>query len=281
MRRPARIFCVLATAALVTGCFAVTDVNRFHETATGGSANFQDLRFTLRGATSHVGHFFEYRVIDANNFIQSRGMIDVMPGPDVTVFAARAVPKANGPYRLDFWSDKSGLSSYQGLGKDNLKAHAWRISPLADAVPDDGVVDVVYDHNTGFTDIDDLPVGTRNPSKSVGGDAVVHFKNMHRQMNRLLQLRVAESGSGHVIGVYRFPKLKAEAIDAKIPGVVDLDVDYVIDVYSDDNDNGTYDSPTVPGGDYGWRIARTSNNGFELDFDADKQPDHNVDVGAP
>ena len=285
MRRGRRFAVVALSAALGSGCFAATNVDRFHEAAEAGPRAYDDLKFTLRGATAHVGHFFEYRVIDANNFIQSRGMVEAMPSPDVTLFAPRAVPRTNGPYRIDFWSDKSGLSVYQGLGKDNKAAHAWRINPVTDipaqGSPDDGVFDIVYDHNTVFTDINEYPSGTPNPAKSVGGDAVVHFKNMHRHMEHLLQMRISESGTGHVIGIYRVAKLAKPDIDLRIPGVVDVDVDYMVDVYSDDNGNGQYDSPTVAGGDYGWRIPRTSNGSLELGFDPDQLPDHTVDVGPP
>jgi hypothetical protein len=56
--------------------------------------------------------------------------------------------------------------------------------------------------------------------------------------------------------------------------VVDVDVDYLVDVYSDDNGNGTYDNPAGAGGDYGWRIPRTSNGSLELSFDPNQLPDH-------
>ena len=59
-----RMILVMVVAATSTSCFAVTNLDRFD---TPPTANFTDLRFTMRGMKSHVNEYVEYRVVDATS----------------------------------------------------------------------------------------------------------------------------------------------------------------------------------------------------------------------
>src|SRR4051812_49224207 len=90
---------VLGGCASMSGCFAITDLDRFETRATT-SGNFTDVTFTVRGMTSHVAEFFEYRIIDANNTVQSRGIVMPLGDDHATITIPAAVPRQNGPYHL-------------------------------------------------------------------------------------------------------------------------------------------------------------------------------------
>jgi len=294
MRTTSFFFAALTAVALtpaVGGCSLVVDLERFHEKAPlvtqGANGEYQSLKLSLVAMKPHIGHMFEYRVVDANNMVQSRGVIKPLGPNDITVDVPLAVPKTNGPYRLDFYADVNNSGGYDGLGSVITNDHAWRIDPLADypagsVAPIDGVIQVTFTHNTSFTDIDQYPSGTPNKSKDTGLGAKVHVTGADTLHGKLLQIRVAETTTKHVVALYRINAMDAPAFDIAVPGCVDTGVDYNVDVYVDANGNGVYDDPSTGAGDLGWRIPVTSDAaGLAATIDATTTATANVDVGAP
>ncbi len=275
-------------------CSQVIDVDRFHERATTppastgstGNQQFRDLQLTFAGMKPHLAHTFEYRVIDANNLVQSRGIVTPLGAAEVTIFIPRAIPKSNGPYRLDFFADVNGSGGFDGIGSVISNDHAWRIEPLVDypagtVTPVDGLVQVMFTHSTSFTDIDSYPSGTPNKTKDTGLPAKVHLASLQGVAGKMLELRVAEKDTRHVVGLARFPAVSATTLDVTIPGVVDVSVDYEVDVYVDTNDNGVYDDPSKPAGDWGCRFGGSSTDtGLSLSADMSATVNE-VDVGKP
>ncbi|MGZ3421597.1 MAG: hypothetical protein ACXVEF_41165 [Polyangiales bacterium] len=270
------------------GCSQIVDVDRFHEKAaalppsTTKSTQFLDLQFSVVGMKPHLAHTFEYRIIDANNLVQSRGIVSPLGAPDVTVFVPRAIPRSNGPYRIDFYGDVNGSGGYDGIGSVISNDHAWRIDPLVDypagtVTPVDGLVQVTFTHSTSFTDIDQYPSGTPNKAKDTGLGAKVHVTSL--PIGRMIEARVAEKDTKHVVGLMRIPSATAATLDLVIPGVVDVGVDYEVDLYVDANGNGTYDDPQS--GDWGIRTgASSTETGLAVTIDAAASP-HDTDVGRP
>src|SRR5260370_40097302 len=115
---------VLAIGLTTSGCFSLVDVDRFHgspgsqgevSASTTLPGQYSNLKLTLVGMTPHVSQLFEYRIIDANNFIQSRGVVNPLGGANVIVNAPLAVPKVNGPFHLDFYADVNCSGGHHGL----------------------------------------------------------------------------------------------------------------------------------------------------------------------
>ena len=278
---------------LLSGCFSVTDLARFHTeegtaaSPASASGQYLDLKFSMLGMKPHVGQILQYRVVDAMNRVQSRGVVQGLPSStDVTVFAPAAVPKINGPYRLDFFADVNSSGGYDGLGSVISDDHAWRIQPLADypadsVAPVDGMLQVTFVHSTSFTDIDDYPSGTKNPAVDTGLTTLIHVQNLPDAVGKLGEVRVAEKATGHVVALYRVPQLLAANLDAKIEGAVDVGTDYDIDVYLDANNDGKYDNPATGAGDLVWRVTATSSGtGLEASVDAAIES-AKIDVGPP
>jgi hypothetical protein len=272
------------------GCSQIVDVDRFHEKAaalppTTTSTQFLDLQFAVVGMKPHLAHTFEYRIIDANNLVQSRGLIAPLGATDVTVFVPRAIPRSNGPYRIDFYGDVNGSGGYDGIGSVISNDHAWRIDPLVDypagtVTPVDGLVQVTFTHSTSFTDIDQYPSGTPNKAKDTGLGAKVHVGSLQPMSGKMLEVRIAEKETRHVVGLVRIPKIAETALDLTIPGVVDVGVDYDVDLYVDANGNGTYDDPSQDG-DWGIRTGASSTEaGLAVSIDVASAP-HLTDIGRP
>jgi hypothetical protein len=284
-----RVLAVLVVGCAI-GCSQIVDVDRFHEkqasSSTTNTAPFLDLQLTLVGMKPHLAHTYEYRVIDANNLVQSRGVISPLGAADVTIFVPRAIPRSNGPYRLDFYADVNGSGGYDGIGSVISNDHAWRIDPLQDypagsVAPVDGLVQVTFTHSTSFTDIDQYPSGKPNKSKDTGLGAALKLKSLGAANGRMLEVRIAEKETKHVVGLMRVHQIAKDELDLSIPGVVDVGVDYDVDVYVDANGNGAYDDPSKDQGDWGMRAeAASTESGLAVTLDTLELP-HNLDVGRP
>jgi hypothetical protein len=288
--------CGVVTLALSgVGCSAVVDVDRFHsaqattQTPDSGLLNeYLDFQFTLIGMRPHVTQLFEYRIIDdATNFVQSRGVVNPLGAADVVIDMPATVPKLNGPFHLDFYADVNGSGGYDGIGSVLTNDHAWRIQPLANypsdtVVPVDGLVQVVFTHNTTFTDINSFPSGTLNPSHDTMLGTTIHVINADTVVGDLIQVRIVDSGTNHAVGLFRVPQMASAMFDLNIPGVVESANDYFAFVYVDANGNSMYDNPAMPGGDLGWKLSGTANDsGLSVTLDVKNSQPSNVDVGAP
>src|SRR5262249_41848139 len=95
--------------------------------------------------------------------------------------------------------------------------------------------------------------------KDTGLGVLIDFKasKMASFVGKLIQVRVVEAQSGHTVGLYRNPHIPSADFQGFIPGVVEDNENYDIDVYIDANANGTYDNPksVTANPDLGWRFT--------------------------
>lgn len=247
----------LVLGLATTSCFAVTDLDRFKARA-GNTGNFVDLRLTVRGMKSHVNELFEYRVVDGTNTIQSRGFITPLGGVDATVFVPGAIPKLNGPFRLDFYADHDNSGGYDTTPQQ-AGDHAWRLPLDVTQTNAEGVVEIVFDHNTSFSYLNapDVP-------KEVGKPFVIKFANMTGLQGRRVQVRVADASSGRVVALFRSPSVTQPAFDGTVPGMIEPQVGYAVEVSADDGQGGGLQQ---------WRVERDSGPaGLTVDFDPNTFP---------
>lgn len=250
LHRLARLGLVLALGTSLSSCFAVTDLDRFEK----NSGRFVDLSLTVRGMKSHVAELFEYRIVDSENIIQSRGLAFPLGGVDATFFAPRAVP-TDKPVRIDFFADHNNTKAYDSTPAEALD-HAWRIEVDLSTVGKDGVV-VVFDHNTSFQYLNDRgqPPG---PPREVGKPGVLRFSGMGSRLGRRLQVRYADSFTGRVVALYRYPNVDKDSGELTVPGMIEAGNTYTVEVTVDD-EKGTQES---------WRFQRDSTEqGLDVAFD--------------
>ena len=255
LRRIAMVASTLGLAASSSSCFAVTNLDRFEPNAAS-SSNFNDLRLTVRGMTSHVSELFEYRIVDGSNTLQSRGQIFPLGGPDATMFAPGAVPKQNGPFTLDFYADHDNSGNYDRDEKKGTGDHSWRI-PLTDLLLDDkGAFVVTFDHNTSFS-----VLTSPAPAREIGAPAVVRLTNMGAFLGKRVQLRIADASSKRVVVLYRVPVLGTATYDVNVPGMIEGGVTYTVEIYTDDG-------ATPSGSVRAFRVTKASvTAGLDLTFD--------------
>lgn len=272
MRALDRSLLVAASAALVistSSCFAVTDLDRF-EPSTVPTGNFESLKLTVRGMTSHVNEMFEYRIVDANNTLQSRGIIVPLGGPDASMFATGAVPKQNGPFTLDFYADHD-LSGAYNRDPDNQNGdHSWRIPLTPDLLDETGTYVIVFDHNTSFS-----VLTSPAPPREIGQPARIRLANMGAFIGKRVEVRIADASSKRVVAFYRIPSIGGANIPITIPGMIEGGVTYNVEVYTDDN------NAAAPGSVKAFRVeARSTAAGLDVDFDPATAPEVS-DVSPP
>lgn len=257
----------VVAGALLTGCFLVTDVDKFKE-ATPNNSPFYDLDFTIRGADSHVAEVFEIRVVDkANENIVAILRQDPLGGPESNIRAPLSLPKGQN-LKLVFWADhnKTGKFDKEPTPFD----HSWTVDvePFKPKDPADNLVKIVYDHNTQFVDV----VG-----KSIGNDAEVSFTHMMGFAGKRLQVSIADANSKQTVGVYRVTKIASDDITVKLPGVVDPGAETKYDVWV------TLDDGTIAAnGLEGYRLQKTTSaTGLKFDFDPVRDQGTRTSVGVP
>jgi len=271
-------------------CAKVSGLDDFHKRSVSESAatasEYFAMKLQLVAMKPHLGHMIEYRVVDNNNYVQSRGVIKAMTGEDVELLAQRAIPRSNGPYRLDFYADVNRSGGFDGLGSVVSNDHSWRIEPLVqdpESLRADDIVTVTFVHSTSFTNVDTYPSGTSNPAKDTGLGARAHIEGLGGFQGRAFEVRVAEKRTRHVVALYHVMRLDTPVVDAVVPGCVDLETEYDLDYWIDANGNGAYDNPKS-GEDKGWRMTLTSTvEGLDarIDLSSPAVGPGTVDVGAP
>lgn len=263
MRPLERLALFLTTAGLAvssSSCFAVTNLDRFEQNGGGQASNFNDLRLTVRGMTSHVNELFEYRIVDSTNTLQSRGQIRPLGGPAATLFAPGAVPKQNGPFNLDFYADHDSTGGYDRDPVNGTGDHSWRIPLTSDLLDDNGAFVITFDHNTSFA-----VLTSPAPPREIGAPATIHLKNMGAFMGKRIEVRIADASSKRVVVLYRVPVLGAATYDVTVPGMIEGGVSYTVELYTDDGANGSVRA---------FRIERDSGPlGLDVDFDPAAAPE--------
>jgi hypothetical protein len=245
----------IALAALATsGCFAVTDLNRFQQQAPT-NPDFFDLEFSVRGMTSHVAEYFEVRLLDSEKNLISRAVFQPLGGEAAQISIPAAFKKRDSKLRLEFWADhnKNGILDAQPAD------HQWTLD-LDGFKPDaDGVVRVAFDHSPTFQDLSN--------AHDLGVTAVVHLKNLGAQQGKRMQLRVSDASSRQVVALYRVPSVSTPSFDATVKGIIDpaKGTRYRIEVSFDDGKGGAFEAYRLDG-------ESGANTGLDVAFDPATAP---------
>ncbi|HVJ94561.1 MAG TPA: hypothetical protein VM580_32470 [Labilithrix sp.] len=310
--RGQRVFVATVALGAASGCFALADLSRFDPapqaltdddggTPTGDAAGNGplSLRFQMHGMNPHPTEYFEYRIIDSANVIQSRGVANPLGANDVTINAPNSIPRRGGPYRIDFFADHNRSGEDGRVPFDRIGPitddHAWRIEGIDEGPnPDKGLsvegntVVIDYVHDPVFTDIDTDLTGAKKPAQSFGLDATISFTGMDAYLatdgkKRLVEVRIQTADATPSLScLYRLPSVKEKAFDMVVPGCVEPGASYRINVYIDKNGDGTYDNPAITSLDEGWTALQDAKeDGLNVTLDPATVASRKVDVGPP
>lgn len=276
----------VALPVVATSCTSSLELDRFRSAEassvdTAIAVSYFDVRFAAKGMTSHLNEHLEIRVVDKSNRVQAKAIYDTVAAPDFSIYLRKVVPKANAPYRLDWWADHNNSGKYDGIeGGINEKDHAWR-RVLADPLPEDmrlsqGRYDLEFVHDTAFVDIATDLQG--NPSSIA--DTLLPFsvsiEGAADYVGKTAEIRVVDRTSTRLVGLYRQGKTKP-AYPVRINGIIDEETAYDVSVYVDANDNGKYDA-----GDPSWKLELHSDGkGLGAILDMATAPQSPIETGEP
>lgn len=277
---------VVALPVLAASCTSSLELDRFRSAEaasvdTAIAVNYFDVRFAAKGMTSHIGEYVEIRVVDKQDRVQAKAVYNDLTGPDFSIYLARVIPKANAPYRLDWWADHNNTAKYDGIeGGINEKDHAWR-RVLADPLPEDmrlvqGRYDLSFVHDTAFVDIATDLLG----NKISGEDTLLPFKLAIKGgggfIGKTTEVRIVDRASTRLVGLHRQGRMKAD-YTATVLGIIDEETTYDVSVYVDVNDTGKYDD-----GDLSWKLELTSDGqGLVAGLDLATAVQAPIETGEP
>ena len=129
-----RLLGLLALGVATTSCTSSLELDRFRvaeasSVDTAIAINYFDVRFGAKGMTSHIGESFELRVVDKNNRIAAKAIYSGVAGPDFGFYLGKVVPKANAPYRLDFWADHNNTAKYDEAHRESEEIESDESNP--------------------------------------------------------------------------------------------------------------------------------------------------------
>lgn len=285
MRRPFPPFVAVAALGLASAaCTPSLELDRFRmeesslQQTSPINVNYFDVKFTAKSMLPHFNEYLEVRVVDRLNHVQAKAIYNEMVYADFTLHLARVIPKANAPYRLDFWADHNLSGRYDGIqGGVNEKDHAWR-RVLSDPLPDDmrlvgSRYELEFLHDTSFvdifTDLDGNPISGEDTLLPCDINVIAPT-----YMGKMIELRVVEKGRGRLVGLYRQGRAR-ESFHALIPGILDEQTEYDVSLYVDVNDSGTYEADEPS-----WKLEFTSKQtGAAIDADLTALPQAAIDIG--
>jgi hypothetical protein len=268
------------------GCEASLDLNRFSQAEADlgtdtSQIQYFDVLFKAKNMQSHIGEYFEIRLVDKSNVVQMKAAYSGVVNPDFMMFMSHIVPKTNAPYRLDYWADHNNSLKYDGIiGGINDKDHAWR-RLLSDPLPEDvslkgTLYELDFVHDTNFTDI-----FTDLDGNKISGDDVLLPLNLKitgadAYAGKMAEVRVVDTGSGRLVALQREGKVTNE-YNARVLGVIDDTSPYDVSVFVDmDGDE------KVSAGDPSWKLQISSDKtGLVSELNLATTPQTPITTGQP
>jgi hypothetical protein len=276
------IFAIVGLGLATPSCTSSLELDRFRSAEASIDAisvNYFDVRFTAKAMTPHVNEYFEVRIVDKSNRVQAKAIYYAVTNPDFSLYLGHVLPKANPPYRIDFWADHNSSFKYDGIeGGINEKDHAWR-RELSNPLPDDmrltgSRYELDFLHDTAFVDI----FTDRDGNKISGADTLlpctINVSGAAAYGGKMMEFRIEDKASGRLVGLYRQGRA-SEAFKVQVTGILDSETPYLVSTYADVNDSGKYDE-----GDPSWKFDFVSTEqGILLDFNTGAIPPAPIDTG--
>lgn len=240
----ALVLLVAATAS----CTASLDLDKYKKqdalTVDSASITYFDVTYSAKNMQSHLGEYMEWRIVDKTNAVAAKAVYVGVTRPDFKIDLPKVLPKANAPYRLDWWADHNNSGRYDGIeGGINDKDHAWR-RVFADPLPEDvrlvgARYEVDFLHDTAFTDIfTDL-----DGNKISGADTLLALRldvqGAGAYAGKTIEIHAVDKGTGRLVAVHRQGKAP-DAYPAIVTGVLDEETTYTVSAWVDENEDDAY-----------------------------------------
>jgi len=286
MRLPVRsaLLTIAVLGATLPSCTASLELDRFRKStgafAEGTEIKYSDVKFVARAMHSHIGEYMEIRVVDKDDRLQAKAVYAGVTAPDMSFYMRGVLPKANAPYRLDFWADHNKSFKYDGIeGGINEKDHAWR-RVLSDPLPEDvkrsgDRYELTFVHDTAFVDI----LTDLQGNKTSGEDTLLPFNltiTVGELVDKMIEVRVVDAASGRLVALHRRGRAPT-TYTAQVTGVLDELTTYEVSVHVDTNADEKYTTA-----DPSWRLELMSTStGLDGALDLTTHPQSPITTGEP
>lgn len=215
-----------------SGCFAVADLDRFEQNSVGVVVD-------LDGFEDFAGERVELRLVNADNVIEVRAVIEDMPADGSHLFVL-PFGLETADRRFDLYVDADGDELFTEGGAADAGDPSWQ-RPL----DDDGYF--------AFT-VDDARQSIGDPpTMPLGEDFVLDITDLraHTDGMQALEMLVVNLETGLPVGYYYLSDVNAVDITVAIPGIIESGVPYRVDFFADKSQNGVYDPPPT---DHTWTV---------------------------
>ncbi|MCB9708930.1 MAG: hypothetical protein H6714_09100 [Myxococcales bacterium] len=245
------------TCALVlstTGCFAITDLDRFKDECEGDLNTRRDFNAEITNLQAFMGALppanarVELRVVNEEFVNVARAVVDGLnertESESVKVFMPRAIP--HGKHQVHIYIDLNQNHRYDRvIGALAQQEPSW----IAEMCPS-GLFR--FNATEALQDIEDPA------TSSPGGLFSLKLTDLfpHLGGEQKLELLVfSDENVVPAIGYYRAPGVLKPELQVNVPGIITSETHYRVDFYIDKNADGVYSGhPT----DHSWRLALAS-----------------------
>ena len=256
-----RLLSIVALGVVAPSCTASLELDRFKTVETpieSINVNYSDVSFTAKNMQSHINEYLEMRIVDKANRVAAKAVYNDIFAPDFSIYMASIVPKANAPYRLDWWADHNLSSRYDGIeGGINDKDHAWR-RELKEPLPEDmrlvgSRYELLFIHDTAFVDIATDVEGRKISIEDTLLPFELNVVGAGAYVGMMMETRIIDKAAGRMVGLYRQGRAK-ETFKSRIAGILDEETPYEVSTYVDVDGSGGYNP-----GDPSWKLEFLSN----------------------
>ncbi len=250
-----RIATACSALMLGQGCFVIADLNAY-EVDEGC-----DFEMELQEFQPHVEERMAFRIVEPGeegqpSSLRALAVFETLGAPNLGFVLPNAVPP--GRHDVDFFADREN-NGYDDPPTD----HTWTIEDVCADPPN------VFPHLFDFSVLED-------PTR-LDRDLRIAFTGMGDGMGRAMEVRVGLSAEGpggieveRTVGLYRISAIRRSEFEVRLTGILDRDFLYVVSIWVDLNQNGTYDNPPT---DVSWRFPVAGINAEQVQFNPDNRND--------
>ncbi len=239
-------------AVSLTGCFAVTDLDRFKNECDGDLNTRRDFTAEIKNLVAFMGPVrpanarVELRVVNKSLVNVARAVINGLDeqteSVSLKVFMPRAIPP--GEHQVHVYIDLNHNGRYDREG----------VALIATGTEPSWISDMCPSGLFRFTASETLQDIEDPQTTPLGGLFALQLTELHPHLggNQNLELLVLHDADDvPSIGYFRHPGVTDETMPVAIPGIIARTNQYRIDFYIDKDQNGGYSGPPR---DHSWRL---------------------------
>jgi hypothetical protein len=257
------LFFSLSLAVFGSGCFVVSDLDRFQDPCDGDTSIARPFTVSLREMDEFAAGLFVVRAVDSSNTdAYTSRAVAVLDGINLEVDAGETqfrMPDAIPP------GPNHTAQVFIDVGRDGFDPR--EVAEGGDLDPgwtrplcQSGLF--AFTNEAMFQSVEDPPVGSAPHDFRF---RMVDF-DPHMPGTQKLEAMVIERESGRSVGYYRLPNVDAADFEIVIPGIIEPGREYEVQFYVDVDQDDAFVAPPPEGMDHSWIRFYTHENAASHEF---------------